>query len=73
MPGTGRKGTLKPDGNGLCPNCNQRPAGDNNTICSTCLIYTARGLPVPNEPLRPGQTPPPPRTPGYDKKTPQQK
>lgn len=73
MPGTGRKGVLKPDNNGLCVKCNERPPPAGESICSTCLIYEKRGVPVPKEPLRPGQTPPPPRTPGYDKKTPQQK
>lgn len=70
---TGRRGTLKPDQTTMCTKCNQRlpPAGE--SICSTCLIHAKRGIPVPDQPLRPGQTPPPPRTPGYDKKLPPQK
>jgi hypothetical protein len=73
MPGRGRKGTLKPDSTGLCVKCNQRkpPAGE--SICSTCVIYAKRGLKVPDLPNIPGQTPPPPRTPSYDKRTPQKK
>lgn len=72
MPGTGRKGILKPDSVGMCTKCNQRPAGDSGVpgVCSTCVIMESRGLKSPNVPLRPGQTPPPPRTPGYDKKPP---
>jgi hypothetical protein len=75
MPGQGRKGILQPESTVLCAQCNSRPAGDSGVpgICSMCVIMEKRGLKAPPDPLRPGQTPPPPRTPGYDKKTPQQK
>ena len=68
MPGQGRKGVLKPDGTGLCVHCNERKPPPGETVCSTCIIYAKRGLEPPHEPLIPGQTPPPPRTPGFDKK-----
>lgn len=68
----GRKGILKPDATTLCVKCNQRsPVPGGTGVCSTCLIYEARGVKVPNEPLRPGHTPPPPRAPGYAKNPPQ--